>query len=129
MKQDLAKLMMKSVIKPARYHWFNPHRPVNRRETLIMRALKSCEMMKVRVAHTAKLFHTPQNVSRVLTNAATTLPSRLLNDDTPLRCATGEIGPVDFAKARRIVFPMPRFVLVGIPAEFLAAQEQPLVHG
>jgi hypothetical protein len=42
-------------------------------EALIMRAFKSCEMMKVWVAHTAKLFHGPQKVSRVLTNAATAL--------------------------------------------------------
>src|SRR5215510_12085543 len=51
------------------------------------------------------------------------------NHDTALGCAAGEVGPEDFAESMRIVFPMPGFVLVGTPAKFLAAQEQPLVDG
>ncbi len=55
--------------------------------------------------------------------------SRLIKDDAPLRCVPAELSPEDFAKYGRIEFPMPRFVLVGIPAKFLAAQEQTLVDG
>jgi hypothetical protein len=73
MKQNLTEITVKALVQPARFYGFNPHGPVNCGKTPIMRTHKSCEVMKVRVAHTAKLFHLPQKVSRVLTNAATTL--------------------------------------------------------
>jgi hypothetical protein len=70
-KNYLADLVMQTVVKPAGGCGFNPHRPVDCRETLIMRPLKSCEMMEVWLLTGTKLFHVEKKVSRVLTNAAT----------------------------------------------------------
>ncbi len=50
-------------------------------------------------------------------------------DQRPLGRAGGEIIPEHPAEPRRIIFPMPRFVLIRIPSEFLAAQVEPLVNG
>ncbi len=51
--------------------------------------------------------------------------TRLINHDFPLGCAFGEVGPEDFTEAGRIVFPIPWFVPVGIPAVFFTVQNQP----
>jgi len=36
MEQNFAKLMVKSLIQPAGLGWFNPHRPMNSGEALIV---------------------------------------------------------------------------------------------
>ena len=129
MKQSFAKFAMKPVIKPAGLCWLNPHGPVDCGETLIVRTLKPCEVMKVGVAHGPETLLRPGKSQPRSHERSHNFPSRLITDDSALWRAAGEVSPIDFTEAWRIVFPMPRFVLVGIPAEFLAAQEQPLVHG
>lgn len=55
MKQNLPELVVKAFIKPTRLCWLNAHGPVNSSEPLIMRTLKSCEVMKVGIAHGLKI--------------------------------------------------------------------------
>lgn len=120
MKQCLPELVVKAVVQPTRRCRFDSHGPMDCREALIVRALQSGEVMEVWIAHGLEIIRLLEK-SQPRSHERSHDLSGLIHGDFPLRRAAGEIGPVDVAKARRIVFPMPRFVLVGIPAEILAA--------
>ena len=72
MKNNLAKITVEMIVKPARLGWLGSHGPVNRSEGLVVGTIQSGEVVEVWIAHGTKLFHPNSKVSRVLTNAATT---------------------------------------------------------